>query len=573
MTTRRQFLQTASAGILTPWVLATTTHSAARREDNSASVFSLSVASGDPSTTGVILWTRIDPTAFQPQQALRFEVASDARFQQIVLRGEIPAGAFGPAGDYTARVDLDGHLAPGRRYAYRFIYGNVTSRTGYCRTLPNENAWVWKLRLGVMTCQDYTNGYYGALSHLAEADVDFVLHLGDFIYETTGDPRFQSLPYPDRAFTLPSGARAASGLNDYRFLYRKYRSDPLFQKLLEQHTLIVLWDDHETANDCYWDYDRDTLGAPDHPLVKDHAHGGDPAALRQLKLASQQAWSEYVPARVTFNSQATHPFQALQIYRRFRFGRLMELFATDERTYRNAPPCGDDHRYLTFGCGDQAAPTRSMLGTTQRDWFVNGVTQSTATWKVWANEVFLGQLKVGREEGKKLYATVDAWDGFEAERRAILTQIRDAGVKNFVALTGDLHSYIAAYLKLDYLNRSNSPGSNIVGVEFMTPAVTSSTLIQGLIGQLTREQRQELGLVSDSTRQFNLLENIIRAANPHIHFFNSQEWGYSIVDFTPWDCTYSAFSVPTSINSSLVGQKLIRKLRVPVNRPQFVDVV
>jgi alkaline phosphatase D len=572
MTTRRRFLQTAGVGLFTPWVLASATSTAAVSRNNAAAVFSLSVASGDPSPTGVILWTRIDPAAFDPPLALRFEVASDDRFRKIVLRGEIPAGSFGPEGDYTARIDLDGHLSPGRRYAYRFLYGNVASRTGFCRTLPGSNAFVWNLRLGVVTFQDYTNGYYGAFARLAETHLDFVLHLGDFIYETTGDPRFQSLPYPDRAFMLPSGERAATGLNDFRFLYRKYRSDPLLQKFLEQHTLITLWDDHETANDCYWDYDRDTLGAPDHPFVTDQPNGGDPVQLRGLKLAAQQAWSEYVPARVTFDSHAAHPFQALQIYRRFRFGRLIELFATDERTYRDAPPCGDD-RVLTFGCGEQAAPQRSMLGTTQRDWFLSGVTQSTATWKVWANEVFLGQLKVGREDGQRLYATLDAWDGFEAERRSLLTQMRDAGVTNFVALTGDLHSYIAAYLKVDYLNRANTPGSNLVGVEFMTPSITSSTLIQGLINQLTPDDRQQLGLAADNTRHFNALETIIRLANPHIHFFNSQEWGYSIVEFTPWDCTYSAYSVPTSINSPFAPQKLIRKIRVPVNQTRFVDVV
>ena len=108
--------------------------------------------------------------------------------------------------------------------------------------------------MGVITCQDYTNGYYGALEQLSQDDVDFVVHLGDFIYETSGDPRFQRQPFEDRTFSLPSGGEAALNLEDYRFLYRLYRSDAFLQKLLEQHTLIAIWDDHETANDCYWDY-------------------------------------------------------------------------------------------------------------------------------------------------------------------------------------------------------------------------------------------------------------------------------------------------------------------------------
>jgi alkaline phosphatase D len=573
MATRREFLQAAGYCALTPWVVVTMARSTSIAGSDPASVFSLSVCSGDPSPTGVILWTRIDPLAYDPGESLRFEIASDDKFRQIVVSGEIAAADIGPAADYTARVDLDGHLKPMKRYAYRFTYRDVTSRTGYCRTLPAENSLLLRLRLGAITCQDYTNGYYGPLAQLAWEDVDFVVHLGDFIYESTGDPRFQPLPYPDRTFTLPSDASAASTLEDYRFLYRLYRSDPLFQQLLERHTLIVLADDHETANDCYWDYDRDTLGAPDHPLVVNDPNGGDPQALRQLKLSSQQAWSEYVPARVVFNPQAPSVQQALTIYRCFRFGRLVELFATDERTYRDAPPCGDDQRVLTLGCPEQSAPERSMLGATQREWFLNGVAQSSALWKVWANEVFLGQLKLGRRDGRRLYINVDAWDGFEAERAHLLARLRDAGVRNFIALTGDLHSYIAAYLKIDYLQRSNAPGRNVVGVEFMTPAVTSSNLLQQMMTLLTPEDRRDLGLSGSLDEQFFVLEHLAQSTNPHIHFFNSQNWGYSIVEFTPLACTYSAYSVDTSVNSGDATKRLIRQIRVPVNTTRMVDVV
>jgi alkaline phosphatase D len=572
MATRREFLQAAGYCALTPWVVLTAARSTTKAGADPASVFSLSVCSGDPSPTGVILWTRIDPLAYDPAEPLRFEVGSDDAFRRIVVSGEIAATDIGPASDYTARVDLDGHLKPIRRYAYRFTYQGVVSRTGYCRTLPTENALLLRLRLGVITCQDYTNGYYGPLAQLAQEHVDFVLHLGDFIYESSGDPRFQPLPYPDRTYALPSHASAASTLEDYRFLYRTYRSDPLLQQLLESHTLIVLSDDHETANDCYWDYDRDTLGAPDHPLVVNDPNGGDPQALRQLKLSSQQAWSEYVPARVVFNPNASSVQQALTIYRRFRFGRLVDLFATDERTYRDPPPCGDDQRILTFGCPEQSAAERSMLGATQREWFLKGVTQSSSIWKVWANEVFLGQLKLGRKDGQRLYINIDAWDGFEAERADILQRIRDAGVRNFVALTGDLHTYMAAYLKIDYLQRPNNPSRNVVGVEFMTPAVTSANLLQELMTYLSAEERRELGLSGPLEEQFYLLEDLALATNPHIHFFNSQQWGYSIVEFTPLACTYSAYSVDTSVNSGDVPKRLIRQIRVPVNTTKMVDV-
>ncbi len=562
---RRDFFQVAGVGTT---LLATGAwlHAA----NDSISVFPQSVASGDPSTTGVVLWTRIDPTAYRSDEALRYQVAVDDRFQNIVVEGTLDAALFGPDRDHTVHLDLNGQLQSGRRYAYRFIYRNVVSRTGRCRTMPKETAFIWRLRLGVITCQDYTNGYYGALARLAAESVDFVVHLGDAIYETVRDPRFQSNPYPDRVLTLPSGQKAVTGLEDYRYLYRQYASDPLAQLLREQHTFITIWDDHETANDSYWDYERDTLGAPDHPLTTGQPGGGDPAALRALKRDSQQAWTEYTPARVVLNSAATHPHEYLSIYRQFRFGRLMELFATDERTYRNGPPCGG--RYLIAGCPEQADPDRSMLGPTQRDWLIQGLTSSTAQWKVWANEVFLGQLKIGRQPGPELFINVDAWDGYEAERQQILQAFRTAGKSNLVALTGDLHASIAAYLKLDYRQRDNAP-ANLAGVEFMTPAISSSTLVQQLLKRLTREQMAELGLGSQESSQRFLFENLAKATNPHIHYLNAQDWGYSILDWTPWDCTYSMYSVSTSVNSFWAPRTLVRKIRVPANTVKFQDLV
>ncbi|MBI1348294.1 phosphodiesterase [bacterium] len=576
MTNRREFLQAAGLSLLTPFVVLaqrTRTHSDATDSTDPATVFGLSIASGDPSPVGVVLWTRINPEQWSVDEHLLFEVSRDPNFRQPVMMGEVEPTEFAADRDYTVHLDLDGHLAPGETYYYRFEYRGVYSRGGRCRTLPDPSSTPHRLRLGVVTCQDYTNGYYAAFSHLAMEDVDFLLHLGDFIYESVGDPAFQPLPYADRQIELPSGQPAAIDLNDYRHLYRTYRSDPLFQSALEAHTLICLWDDHETANDCYWDYDRDTLGAPDHPLTKGDANGGNPQLLKQLKLDSQRAWTEYVPARVVFNSQATHPFNALQIYRPFQFGSLVELFVTDERTYRSAPPCGPDNRTLNRGCEGQIDPDRSMLGITQRDWFLNGVTTSQAIWKVWANEVFLGQVKLGRRDGKKLYINLDAWDGFEAERQLLLQTIGAAGVENFVALTGDFHCYIASYLKVDYSKRSNRPGKNLVGVEFMTPAVTSSTFIDYILSFLPTPDVEALQADDAANPSRFYFENVVKATNPHIHFFDSQEWGYSIVEFTPRDVTYSAYSVDKSVNSFTADKRLIRQLRVPVNRIQFQDIV
>ncbi|HUQ68649.1 MAG TPA: alkaline phosphatase D family protein, partial [Planctomycetaceae bacterium] len=505
-------------------------------------------------------------------QPLTFEVADDFAFRSVVLTADVAATDFGPDRDYTVHLDLEGHLAPGHVYYYRFSYRATFSRIGRCRTLPRAESNPASLKLGVVSCQDYTNGYYGAYAHLSREDVDFVVHLGDLIYETSGDPDFQALPFPDRTFALPSGQPAAVGLEDYRFLYRKYRSDPWFQQCLENHTLIALWDDHEAANDAYWDYDRDTLGAPTHPLSENQPDGGDPAALKQLKFDSQRAWAEYLPARVTVNPGATHPFDYLSIYRSFRFGRLVDLFCTDERTYRSPHPCGEDERMLTFGCGHQSSPDQTMLGPTQKEWFVSGMAGSSALWKVWANEVFLGQMKLGPTDARRFYLNLDAWDGYEAERTEILQAFVNAGLRNVIALTGDLHCYIASYLKVDYLDRSNRPGTNLVGVEFMTPAITSATLVDFLKQTLNPAEFRELQAADAAQPTQHLFENLAMATNPHIRFFDGQEWGYSIVEFTPTACTYTAYGVDKSVNSANAPRRLVRKLRVPVNRVQIEDL-
>ncbi len=579
MSTRREFLQAASLGLLTPFVI-TGPSSAATPQDSGAgmdpaTVFPLSVASGDPTSSGVVLWTRIHPDVWTGGEPLLLEVAADRLFMNMVLTGEAAAADFGADRDFTVRLDLDGSLESNCTYYYRFTYAQITSRVGRCRTLPAPDSSPESLRLGVLTCQDYTNGYYAALGHLARDRVDFVLHLGDFIYETAGDPRFQQLPYPDRRFELPSGQSAAMDLTDFRFLYQKYRSDPFLQQLMESHTILCIPDDHETANDCYWDYARDTLGAPDHPLSAGQPEGGDPQLLRGLKLAAQQAWSEYLPVRPRFDPAAEHPFDALQVYRRFRFGDLVDLFLTDERTYRSAPACGVAERTLTFGCEEQASASRTMLGDSQKDWFVNGVKQSPALWKVWANEVFLGQLNIGRAPGPQFFINLDAWDGYESERQEILAEFADAGVKNLVALTGDFHTYMASYLKLDYSKRLNFPGRNLVGVEFMTPAVTSATLIDYLTNLLSSADLESLKREAADASGGSpfLFENLVKLTNPHVHFFNSQEWGYSIVEFTRFSVYYAAFGIPKSDPAANAPRRLVRLIRVPVNQVRFQDIV
>lgn len=568
--TRRGFLRLSGIGLVTPYILLADNSSAHtslsfNKADsiwlqfdpgrNPEEVFGLSVASGDPTPAGVILWTRVNPQAWAQGDDMAFEVALDPEFNQVITQGLVESSDFGPERDYTVKLDLDGRLSPNRYYYYRFIYHQTASRTGRCRTLPLARESLDRIKFAVLTCQDFANGYYGAFSHLAqETDVDFVVHLGDFIYETASTT---NTAYPDRLIVLPSGGSAAFGLADYRSIYRTYRSDRFLQRAMEQHTWIIIWDDHETANDSYWDYDRDTLGAPDHPFTSDEQFGNDPQRLRQLKLESQQAWAEYVPARVTVNTGAEHPHQFLQIYRKFQFGNLVELFMTDERTYRSSHPCGEGQigdRYVTLGCNQQFDGTRTMLGQDQRDWLLQGVTGSSALWKVWGNEVFQAPLRLTQTR-RSVYIILDAWDGYVSERSYLARQFKQAGIRNLVVLTGDLHTSLASYLKLNYtIDPFHLLQSNMVGVEFMTPSITSANL---------RELFGNLGVTVD------VGEVVVRITNPHIRFFNGELWGYSTVEFNNEYCEYTVFDIDKSQNDGNVRKRVHKRLQVPVNKVQI----
>ncbi len=577
-----------------------------RAVDDAGTTFPQSVASGDPTPSGMILWTRLLPAVVTGTDPLLLEVALDAAFSQIQLRVNVPASQITPTLDNTVRVDLDRHLRPNTIYYYRFIYQNVSSRTGRARTLPLANdATVSSLKFAVLNCQDYTNGYYGAYAFIAaDSTIDYVLHVGDFIYETTGGTGFQSGPFPDRNIILPTdpASQAALGLADYRFLYQTYRGDSGLRDTLENFTWMTIWDDHEMANDQYHDY-TDTeypsgsQGAPDHPYTtspQSYQGGAKTSAqlLHQLKLDSQQAWFEYGAVRVGFNQSSADIFGRLQIYRNFRFGTLVEFFLTDERTYRSSHPEGESVPGVPSGFGarylapsspplvGQNDPSRTMLGATQRAAFVNSVGASGALWKAWANEVLLAPLQIQVTApllavlpaplSQLLAATIpiggfatvdnDSWDGYAYERTQINTALRDAGVQNLVVLTGDLHTYVASYVKADYTSGSNAnaPGTlvNVIGVEYMTPAITSSNL------------QEQLGLGDQAEAG---LEQASLAVNPHLQYLNSHQYGYATVEFTRDHCDYTMYVVDKSTPTPAPAV-VVKQFRTPVGQPLITDI-
>ncbi|MEJ2754966.1 MAG: alkaline phosphatase D family protein, partial [Gammaproteobacteria bacterium] len=366
---------------------------------NDLRVFALSVASGDPSPSGVVFWTRIEPGSWRRNKPLYLEVAHDFNFQRVICALEIESEYITAQTDFTVLVDADGLLEPFTRYYYRFIYGNSASPVGRCKTAPGRGAFTPRLKLGVLTCQDYTNGYYGALSVLARDDsIDYIVHLGDFIYESVGDPSYQHLPFDDRKIQLPSSDfPVAMNLEDYRTLYRIYRTDARLQACLSQHTWIITRDDHEIGNDAYWDYAHHTLGLPDHPFTRDPAIENQRLLLlNQLMLDSQQAWHEYIPARVQYNPSATDPHSRLAYYRHLPLGDLVDVFMLDTRTYRTPHPCGENEVFGRYGplfCSKWFLDeNQSLLGARQFDWLIDGLGGSSALWQVLGNQTLMSPL-------------------------------------------------------------------------------------------------------------------------------------------------------------------------------------
>jgi alkaline phosphatase D len=527
-------------------------------EADTEATFPQSVASGGPTPTGVILWTRVAPEVFEADEPLAVQVAEDDGFDSLVYEGVITEGSRIEAHDYTVKVDLDGQLESDTEYAYRFIYDGTASRVGHCQTLPAADASPESVRFAVLTCQNYLNGYFPALHYVAQADVDFLVHLGDFIYESDNGAfkGLGSYDYPGRELSLPSGYDHVHGLRDYRYLHRSYRTDRFLQEALESHTLIAGWDDHEMVNDIYWDHRTD---AP----AGDHPRGSDPAFMSNLVADAMHAWWEYLPARVDYDPDGDSLQERFRLWRSLDFGDLLSLTMTDERLFRDPPreaiPTPDNvgpHR---------EPPGRTMLGEDQREWLIETLTTDESLWTVWADEVLTMPFRIGSGP-ISVYPVQGGWDGYTRERQRISEAVAAADVENYVTLTGDMHCYIAGYNQTSYPGRVTG-GEGVaegerIGVEFMTPATTSLNVAEAL--HLTRGLRGKL--------TEPLLSKLVTAMNPHIELFDSHNWGYSVVEFGREECTYVGYSVDKTVDSPDADRDVVAAYRVPEGIVNLEDV-
>lgn len=546
-------------------------------------VFPQSVASGDPQKDGIVLWTRL--RSLPRGNRVAWEISRDNTFRRPVLRGTARTNA---SKDNTIKVQLNRRreLKPFTTYYYRFIYNGNASRTGRFKTLPAPNADVDRIRFGYISCQDYTNGYYTALSHLSEENIDYVFHLGDYIYETVPPPggnAFQGGGPERRQFTFPQDKSGddgfeATSLRDYRFAYKKYRSDRNLQRAHERYAFITIWDDHEFVNDCYG--------------VNPSGQTNPPAQPGRRAVANR-AWAEYQPVgtanlgvspnrgQVRYERSVEDPLEEIGIYRSFSFGNLMELVMTDERLYRDPHPCGEEttDKYFTPGCDDIDAGGRTMLGDRQKRYFLNRITNSSRKWKIWGNETMVMQLKVGNtylqggadevfsdvaqnSNGDGVYTSLDQWDGYQAERQEIARRLQETD--NVVAITGDIHTFIAGYMKEDYDNPSNG---DAVGTAFVCGSVTSSNLVELALGAENggagnNSRIPQAGGVQGAAEIQTAFQ---QASNPHFEFFDSSAHGYNVMEVRK-DALICTMKAVRTIQEPQSEMFTLARFRVPDGR-------
>jgi alkaline phosphatase D len=406
--------------------------------------FRLGVASGDPTPSGVSLWTRLAPEPLAEDGGMpgkdigvRWQVATDSRFRHVEKSGTV--AAIQELG-HSVHVDVRG-LRPGRQYYYRFMTTGDASPVGRTKTAPAARARVSDLTFAFASCQKWDDGFYSPYRRMAEEDIELVIHLGDYIYEygidATGGRRNTPLP-------ASFGAECET-LERYRLQHALYKTDADLQEAHRLFPWVVTWDDHEVDNDYSGVYPEYENTSPEFVA---------------RRAAGYQAFFENMPVPLS----AKPANRDMRLYRRLSYGDLAQFNVLDTRQYRTDNPCGDGEQ---APCDAAFDPDATMTGHAQEKWLLGGMERSRARWNVIAQGVMMGELKHDAE-GNRFWQ--DAWDGWPGQRARILQHIADAEVSNPVVITGDWHSTFVHDLKVDF----GDPDAPTVATEFVGTSVSSN---------------------------------------------------------------------------------------------------
>ncbi len=431
----------------------------------SADPFTLGIASGSPRPDRLVLWTRLAPQPLDgggmPDRPVEveWELAEDEGFARIAARGTFTAV---PQHAHTVHAEPAG-LAPGRTYWYRFRAMGVESAAGRTRTAPAEGAAVDRFRFAFASCQMYEHGYFSAYRHMADQDLDLVVHLGDYIYE---------MSWGRRHVRRHLGA-IPTELWEFRDRWALYKSDADLRAAHAICPWVAIWDDHEVANDYTGDRSPRTA---------------DPVQFGRIRAAAYQTYWEHMPLPMAAAPQGPD----MRIHDRYRFGDMLDLTLLDDRQHRSRPPCGKEP---AAGCDDRTAPARTMLGEAQERWLDQGLRDAEGRWTIIAQQTLMAELD--RKAGEEKSFWVDGWDGYPAARSRLLSSIATHRPSNPVVISGDVHAFWVADLKQDFTD----PASAILASEIVGTSITS----QG---------------PSENTIRTGLAEN------PHIRYARGDKRGY-----------------------------------------------
>ena len=478
-TSRRAFLAAALAGATAALLDPTSLASARTRARALApgELFPLGVASGDPADTSVILWTRLlspDPGDPLPDAdiAVDWEVATDAGFTNVVASGTAPAVA---ALAHSVHVDATG-LSPDTAYWYRFSADGRTSAEGRTRTFPGAGSTPDEVRFALASCQNWSAGYYVAHAAIAVEDIDFVVFVGDYIYERSSTSGVRPITLPE-SVDLPT----------YRARYELYKGDANLRAAHAAFAWIVTMDDHEVANNVLGDNGQDGEAA------------GDPAAIAaylERRADAFQAWYEHQPLRLEVPSGPDY-----QLYRTIVHSDLLRLFVLDGRQYRSLYPGGAS---AGPDSPERFAESQTMLGADQEAWLDSEFDATDARWNVIAQQTVMAATPFSTGD-VKVY-NLDQWDGYVAARNRLLRSLVANRVRNPIVLTGDIHVAGATSVRLDY----DDPDAPDIAYEVVCTSISSG----------------------GNAAIADLFEGVV-ASLPWVRHVNARQRGYSVVTLRP----------------------------------------
>ncbi|HRW38003.1 MAG: alkaline phosphatase D family protein [Acidimicrobiales bacterium] len=494
-TSRRAFLAaalaTATAAMVDPRSLAAARARAAALP--TGELFPLGVASGDPTATGVVLWTRlVAPTGGDalPSDDVAVDwVVRDVATDALIASGTAPAVA---ALGHSVHVEVDG-LDPDTWYRYSFSVDGRSSPVGRTRTFPGAGVAPAQVRFAIASCQNYSSGFYVAHEFLAAEDVDFVAFLGDYIYEKPSSGGVRPTPLP-----------LAQDLATYRARYELYKADPHLQAAHHRFPWIVTMDDHEVANNVLGDYGPDGEAAGDPGAI---------AAYRARRADAFQAWFEHQPVRLPPPSGPDYV-----LHRVVEHSDLLRIYVLDGRQYRSLYPGGATAGPTNDEVFDES---RTMLGAAQEAWLDDAFAATDARWNVIANQTVMSSTPFST--GSVAVYNFDQWDGYVAARQRLLRSLVANRVRNPLVVTGDIHVGGASSVRLDY----EDPDAPDIAYEVIGTSISSSA------------DAALVGLLEGSVSKL-----------PWVRYVNGRQRGYAVVTLTAEGATADFRVVSTALEDT-----------------------